>query len=67
MYTKKEDLRPIEVQLGTLKSNVINGYFHVWFKKAGDSGEEYIWAIFEQEDGKISETHAERIRFLDRK
>ena len=65
MDTTKEELRPIEIGHGYTK-NIKKGYFHRWFKKVGEQGDEYMWALVELEDGKVIEESADAIKFMDR-
>ena len=64
MDTNKDTLRPVEIGHGYTK--IRKGFFHSWFKKVGEQGDEYIWAIIELEDGKIIEEGANSIKFTDR-
>jgi len=65
MESNKENLRPIKIYTGTGTDKT--GYFHKWFKKIGEEGEEYMWALIELENGQVTEEGANSITFLDRK
>jgi len=64
MGTNKEDLRPVVT--GGEYAKQRNGFFHVWLKKIGDMGDEYLIGVVEYDDGSLGEVYPSDIKFADR-
>jgi hypothetical protein len=63
-YLQKEDLRQIKILGATPRVEPREGYFHNFFRKVGDTGEEYMWALVELENGEVVEVGATAVVFM---
>lgn len=57
-----EIINPVTLLNPTGKSK--KAWFHNWIKKAGSDGGEYMMALVEMKNGKVTEVYAEEVRFL---
>ncbi len=67
---EKNELRKVEYEIegesGELMDRTTHkGLFHVWQKELAENGNEIIWALIENEDGKIVHIESVYVKFLD--